>query len=171
MEAGTQSTPVVRKRTRADVYRERIEIRLAADAAGPLIADILRENGIELDGADFSRVYPHWLIAYDRDAASGSADEAIGCLQLLPSKPIGYAEFLFTRPSVPFKFRAIAVLKLTEQAWGTLMMAGCSYIAGSVDFKNRKFKHILEQQNFVPAIQADVMVKRLVGAPRLKGMN
>lgn len=93
MQTAMNEKPV--KRTRAQVLRDRIEIRLATNECGPLIAEVLKSNDIELPGADFSRVFPHWLIACDKNAPKGQ--EIIGCIMVLPSKPFGFLEFLFTR--------------------------------------------------------------------------
>ena len=50
-------------RSRAQVLRDKVVIRLATNEAGPLISDVLEDNGITLPHADWSKVAPHWLIA------------------------------------------------------------------------------------------------------------
>lgn len=131
-----------------------MEIRLAVNAAGPLIAEVLKANRIELPGADWSKVFPHWLIAT-------VDDEVIGCCQVLPSKPVGYVEFLFVKPTAPFKLRAIAIRKLIIQSMATLYHGGCQYVGGVVAVKNYKFANVLEKLRFVKSYQADMHVKRL----------
>lgn len=131
-----------------------VEIRLAVNDAGPEIATVLRENGIEIPGADWSNVFPHWLIACVDDIV-------IGCCQIAISKPVGYVEFMFVRPDVPPKFKAIALRKLIIQSMATLHAAGCSLVGGVVGQKNRKFANVLENINFVRTYSADVYVKRL----------
>lgn len=143
-----------RTRSRAQVLRDKVEIRLAVNEAGPLISQVLADNGITLDGADWSKVFPHWLIAT-------VGDEVIGCVQVAISKPVGYLEFLFVRPSVPFKLRAIAIRKLMIQGFATLHMAGCQYVGGVVAQKNAKFANVLGNLHFVKTFDADVYVKRL----------
>jgi hypothetical protein len=102
-----------------------VEIRLAVNDAGPAIAAVLKANGIELEHADWSKVFPHWLIAT-------VDDDVIGCCQVLPAKPVGYVEFLFVMPSAPFKVRAIAIRKLIIQSMATLhFTAVASTSAGS----------------------------------------
>lgn len=131
-----------------------MEIRLAVNEAGPAIAAVLKENGIELPAADWSKVFPHWLIAT-------AGDDVIGCCQVVVSKPVGYVEFMFVRKSVPFKLRAIAIRKLIIQSMATLHLAGCEYVGGVIGTANFKFANVLEKLNFVKTYSADMHVKRL----------
>lgn len=131
-----------------------VEIRVAVDAAGPAIAQVLKENGIELSGADWSKVFPHWLIAT-------VGDDVIGCCQVLIGKPVGYVEFLLVRPSAPFKLRAIAIRKLILSSMGQLNHFGCQYVGGVVATRNFKFADVLEKLKFVKTYSADLHVKRL----------
>lgn len=142
-------------RSRAQAIRDKVEIRLAVNEAGPLIAALLKENEIELPGADWSTVYPHWLIAT-------VDDDVIGCCQLLLAKPIGYVEFLFVKPSAPFKLRAIALRKLGIQATNTLYHFGCQYMGGMLEAGNKKFSDVLEKMNYAEVMSGKVFLKRLV---------
>lgn len=130
------STAPAEKKTRAQVLREKVVIRLALDETGPLIAGILKENGIELPGADWNHVFPHWLIACD-------GDEVIGCLLVLPAKPVGFCEFLHVKPGAGFKMRAIAIRKLVAAGIATVYHGNASYVAAIVDGKNQKFYDVL----------------------------
>ena len=147
------NTPVS-KRTRAVIMREKVKIRLALDETGPLIAEVLKENGIELPGMDWSKVFPHWLLAT-------CDDDVIGVLQVMPSKPIAWCEFLYVKPSVGFKLRAIAIRKLIAAGMTTCYHAGASYVAGMVDCKNQKFYDILTKLNFVTLSPHMAMVKSM----------
>jgi hypothetical protein len=151
-----EHTPVVQavKPSRAQVVRDSVVIRLATNEAGPLIAEILKENDIELNGADWSKVFPHWLIAT-------VDDEVIGCCQVVVSKPVGYLEFLLVRPSVSFKLRAVALRKLAIQGMATLYHGGAQYVAGMVAVKDQKFLDVIEKLNVKPLYTAHLVVKRL----------
>ena len=141
-------------RSRAQILRDSVEIRLAVNQAGPLIEEILKANGVWFE-ANWNSVFPHWLLATH-------GDSAIGCCQVLPSKPVGYVEFLFAKPDAPFKLRAIALRKLIIQSMATLHAYGCQYVGGVVAQKNRKFAGVLEKLNFSKSFRADLFVKRLV---------
>lgn len=148
------ATTEERKQTRAKAIRDMVEIRLATNEDGEAIATVLKENGIELAQADWSKVFPHWLIA-------GVDEEVVGCCQLAISQPVGYVEFMFVRPSAPFKLRAIALRKLMMQSILTLKAAGCSYVGGIVSQSNRKFADVIGKLGFVKAFPADLYAKKL----------
>ena len=140
--------------TRAQTLRDSVVIRLATNQIGPEIALILKENDIELNGADWGRVFPHWLIATERD-------QVIGCVQVVVSKPIGYMEFLLVKPSAPFKLRAIALRKLAIQGMSTLYYGGAQYVAGMVAVKDQKFLDVIEKLNVLPLYTAHLVCKRI----------
>lgn len=144
----------VRKPSRAQAIRDMVEIRLAVNEAGPKIAAVLKANGIELANADWTKVFPHWLIAC-------VDDEVIACCQIAISKPVGYVEFLHSHPEAPFKLRAIALRKLGIQSEATLRMAGCNYQAASVKANNKQFRKVLEKLRYVKVSDTEVMAKRL----------
>ena len=127
---------------------------MAVNAAGPAIAALLKENGVDLPGIKWDDVFPHWLLAT-------TGDDIIGCCQVIPSKPFGYVECLFLRKSVPFKLRAIAIRKLMIQSVATLKLAGCSYAGATVATRNFKFANVIEKFNAVKTFSGDIYVKRL----------
>lgn len=148
------SVEAVATKSRAQAIRDSVEIRLAVNEAGPAISAVLKENGIELQAADWSKVFPHWLIAT-------VGDDVVGCCQVVVSQPIGYVEFLFIRPSVNFKLRAIAIRKLMVQSIATLRLADCAYVGATVSQANKKFSDVITKIDFVKAYSADLYVKRL----------
>lgn len=145
------------KRTRAQVLRDKVVVRLATDEAGPLIAEVLRGNGVEVPGCDWSRCFPNWLIAT-------VGDEVIGCIQVMPAKPVGWLEFLFTKKTAPYKLRVIAFKKLLEQGVGTLRLAGCSYALGTVEPGNKAFLDIAKKLGAASIGATELIARRLNGA-------
>lgn len=145
---------VERKRTRAEVLRDKVKIRLAADGAGHMIAAVLKGNGIELPAADWSQLGGNWLIAT-------LDDEVIGCLQVLPGKPVAWCEFLYAKKSAPFKFQAIAIRKLIAAGMATAYHGGAQYVAGMVDSRNAAFRDVLKKLNFVQLNTHTMMAKSL----------
>lgn len=154
MHLETSAAP--QAKTRAQVLRDKVVIRLATNAAGPEIAAVLKENGLDLPGVDWSQVNPYWLIAT-------VDDDVIGCCQVLIAKPFGFLDFIFVRKSAKFKFRAIAIRKLLQQGIRTLEVAGCSYAGGFVSEKNAKMMDVV-QQIAKPVGKCELMVKRLMYA-------
>ena len=156
METALQTSPA--KRTRATVLKDKVKVRLALDSAGPLIAEVLKENNIEIPGASWDHVFPNWLVAT-------VGDDVIGCIQVMPAKPVGWLEFLFTKKSAPYKFRVIAFRKLLEQGAGTLQMAGCSYVLGTVEPGNKAFMDILAKYQAINVGRVNLMAWR---TPRIQ---
>lgn len=150
----TQTSPTKRHKTRAEVARDRVVIRLALDTAGPEIGKLLAENGVVLEGANWEKCFPNWLIATDGEAV-------IGCVQVMPAKPLGWLECLYVSPTAPFKMRAIAIRKLLGAGMATCHAAGCAYIAGMVDEGNLKFENVLTKLNFVRTGDFKMLAKRL----------
>ena len=140
-------------KTRAEVYRDMVEIRLANPGSGEHIALILKENEIVLE-CDWSNVSANWLIAC-------VDDEVIGCVQVLPATPVAWCEFLLVKPSAPFKLRAIAIRKLIHQAMATAHALGATYLAAMVHGKNQKFYDVLSKIGFTAVAPHMAMLKRL----------
>lgn len=151
-ELAEKKVPV--KRSRAQVLRDKVQIRLATDETGPMIAEVLKSNDIELPGADWSKVFPHWLVAT-------VDDEVIGCIMVMPAKPFGFLEFLFTKKTAPYKLRIIAFRKLAQQGVATLQVSGSSWVLGTVEPGNKAYLQILDNHGVIHAYDAKLMAKRL----------
>lgn len=151
-ELAEKKIPV--KRSRAQVLRDKVAIRLATDETGPKIAEVLKSNDIELPDADWSKVFPNWLIAT-------VDDDVIGCIMVMPAKPFGFLEFLFTKKTAPYKLRIIAFRKLAQQGVATLQLAGSSWVLGTVEPGNKAFLQILDNHGVIHAYDAKLMAKRL----------
>ena len=148
-------TETVRK-TRAEVYRDMVKIRLATDDAGPEIARVLKANNIEFPGADWSKVFPHWLIATVND-------QVIGCVMVMTGKPVGFLEFLFVDPKASFKLRAVAIRKLLLQGAATIRLYGATTLCCIVHWKNEKFSGVLGKIGFVQVAPHMMMMRNLAG--------
>ena len=70
----------------------RPSIRLATDDEGPKIVEILEASDEHVpDCLDWSRVWPHWLLAEHRGVRCG-------CINVLPGRPVGYIGSLAVLP-------------------------------------------------------------------------
>lgn len=138
--------------TRAARLRDKVKVRLASNAAGPEIGRILAENGVLFPDADWSDVFPYWLIATVED-------EVIGCVQVLPAKPVGCLKFLYVKPSAGFKNRALSMRALLISGMATIHGSGAQWLCGDVN--PGKFRNVLAKLNFVQMDETSLMVKRL----------
>lgn len=137
-------------KTRAQTLRDKVSLCLPVNGLG--VAEVLLANGITLPGVDWSEIGPHWVIAT-------TGDEVIGCVQVMPSKPIGYVNMLHVKPTVSFKLRAIALRKLALQAIASLDMAGCTYACGHLP--NPRYLDVAKRLNFIEGAPETLLVKRL----------
>lgn len=138
------------KKTRAQVLRDRVKVRLAPDEAGVEIGHILAEHGIT--GLSWDKVFPNWLIATE-------GDNVIACVQVLVGRPIGYANFLYAKKDVGFKLRAIALRKLLLAALASIRGYGAEWACANV--AETRFRDVLERLNFVQVNETAQMLKRL----------
>lgn len=141
-------------KTRAEIIRDKVKISLALDIQGKEIEKLLAETGVVIQGADWSKVFPYWLVAV-------VDNKVIGCIQVMPAIPVGWLEALTVSPSVSFKFRAIAIRKLLAQGLATLKLGGCQLACATVDINNKKMKNVLDKMNCIKVCDAEILVKNL----------
>ena len=141
-------------KTRASVFRDSVVVRIAENADGKRIEALFKVNNVVFPLANWEEVSPHWLVA----TVDG---QLIGCVMVVPAKPIGLVEFLLLHPPTKFKLRAIAMKKLALAAAITLREYGCAYLSCVVVDDNQPFMAVLEKYGFRKAAPATVMVKRL----------
>ena len=144
----------IKKHTRAEMYRDMVTVDIAKDSEGFDIAEILIANNSMVADHDWTKVYPHWLVAK-------VGEEIVGCVMLLPAKPFGFMEFLYVHPDVKTKIKAIALHKLCYQGAGTLQMFGSSSCCGMINAKNTIFQGIAKKHGMVKIADAEVFGKRL----------
>lgn len=143
------------KLTRAQIMRNKVQLRLAENADGEAIAEIMADNGFVMHGTDWSEISPNWLVAETDGLVIAS------CMILL-AKPVSFVEFLYVRNSVPFKLRAIAVKKLIEQCETTIRLSGAQFIGGIVDAENANWQGVLEKIGFQQGQPVHLIAKRLL---------
>jgi hypothetical protein len=138
---------VEQKRTRARVIREKVKIRLAPDECAGEIGRL-----VGMEGFAWDRVFPNWYIAT-------VDDEVIGCVQVLPARPMGYANFLSVKRAVPFKLRAIAADKLCLAAMASLNLYGSQWL--TCNTAEARFLDVLKGRGFIQVNETALMMKRL----------
>ena len=130
-------------------------IRLATNADGPEIGELVEAGGFRVDGIDWSDIEPYWLVA-----ENGAG--IIGCLQVLPGKPIGRIEFLVVDEGLSHRERALVSKALGIQGYATLKMAGSQAASNLVNFKDKGFKRILKRRGARVMASGNMFLKRLV---------
>ena len=130
-----------------------MNIRLAQNSDGETIQALVQHAGFTIDGIDWSDVYPYWLVA-----ENGAG--VVGCIQVLPAKPIGHLEMLSTRIDNP-REQARVVKKLLIGGLASLKAGGSQIAMGVVPFELRSYKRILKNRGAVVVNRGNIMAKRL----------
>lgn len=115
-----------------------MKVTLASNEDGPRIRQLLAETQADIEGLDWSDIYPHWL-AVEKDG------RIAGCINLAVSKPIGRLDFLAVDPSLGPHARGKVVRALILQGLATLRHAGCTASISQVSFDLRAYKRILKK--------------------------
>ena len=130
-----------------------MNIRLAQNSDGETIQALVQHAGFAIDGIDWSDVYPYWLVA-----ENGAG--VVGCIQVLPAKPIGHLEMLSTRLDNP-REKARVVKRLVFSGMAALKTSGAQIAMGTVPFKLKSYKRVLENRGAVVVSRGNIMAKRL----------
>lgn len=133
-----------------------VVVRVARNEAGGEIVKLLSANKVatQLLYCKWDDIFPYWLIAT-------LEDEVVGCIQTVPGKPYGYLDFLYVKPEVSNKVRAIAVKKLLLVGASQLRQLGCEYALGFVENSLKPYKQVLRNNGVVIGPQGNCIVKKL----------
>jgi len=139
--------------------KKRAQIKLDYATAGDAedMVRLMKDAGFDImPGLDWTDVYPFWLVA--------KIDERIvGCIQIVPTKPYGYLEFLSAESGLDHQIRARVLKKLAEQALAYLQLYGTQVAAFMVPFELKGYKRILRRKGAV-TVQSGNMLALRTGA-------
>jgi len=137
-------------------YRD-IKIRVAASADGPAIERLMEQNGFfqwDNFAIDWSDLGSHWLVAE-------YAGEVLGCIQVLPGKPIGRMEVLSVNPELGLKTKGSVVKKLTDQAVATNAMYGAQCVSSLIPFELSSYLHGALNRDWIVLDEGSIVMRRL----------
>lgn len=116
-----------------------IAVRVATNEQSPAIVELVTKAGFAIEGIDWSDIEPYWLLAELKD-------EPVGCIQVLPGKPIGHLEMLAVKESLSHIERAQTVWRLLYAGANTLKRTGASMACGTIPFKLKAYKKLLKKR-------------------------
>ena len=133
-----------------------ITIRLAQPHEGPLVGELfVRFGGPDWGWADWSDVYPYWLI--------GDVDNTPkGVMMVNPGKSFGRMEFLAVDPTLPQSTKAILCRDLSYAGIATCQRLGSQSVLSNIDSSDKQWKAIAEKRGWVITGSGDYMMKRCV---------
>lgn len=127
-------------------------IRLGTNADGPRIGELVAEGGFDVIGLDWTLIEPYWLVA-------DTGEEIVGCLQVLPGRPVGRLELLAAEDSLTHRERAMVVKALLEQGMVTLQRAGVQLATGLIPFDHKEYKRLLKKRGAVVIASGNMLAK------------
>ena len=101
----------------------RTKVRQAKKADTPFIIDLLSANDLLIGGLDWSDIGIDWWVAVHQD-------EIVGCVQVLPGKPLGIVNFLAVDPKFHGSGVGVQLIKTAEILLG---IAGCDGFISATD--------------------------------------
>jgi len=129
------------------------KVTFATDDEGQLIGDLVKSNGFNIE-VDWTEVNPYWLVAKDNE-------KIVGCLQVLPAKPISRGEMLATDLELNSMRRAQVAWRLIVAATAVFKMTGSQYASMMVLFENKHFKKLLKKRGAWTIGQGNIMIARI----------
>lgn len=116
-------------------------IRMARNAEGEQIRDLLVQNGFKAPPLRWDDVEPFWLVAEHEGLV-------VGCIQVLLAKPFGHLEMLATVQNLPHRVRAVLIRDLLAAGSATLQKGGAQYAVGLVPFEMKTWKRLLKRRGW-----------------------
>ena len=120
----------------------------------PRIGELARASGFGVEGIDWSRVHPFWLVA-ERDG------EVVGTIQIILAQPIGWLEMLSLDPDLTRREQAMAVKALVERGTIALKAFGAQIAMGVVPSEMVGYQRILAKRGAVDTGSGQTFAKRL----------
>jgi len=134
-----------------------VTIRMAKNDDGDAVAELMRKNdffqwdGFEIDWSDLE---PNWMVAED-------CGKIIGCIQVVPAKPIGRIEILSVDPSLKFIHRGIVVKKLVEHATAIIWMFGSQAVSSMIPYELESYFECAADRGWIPISEGHMVFRGL----------
>jgi hypothetical protein len=133
-----------------------VTVRLAKNADGPRIGELLAASGFKSDGwdIDWSDIEPWWLVAEIDGVVEGA-------VQVCLAKPIARVEMLGINPELSYRDRSLVASKLDKQWQANVKISGASGLAGTVAYELDGFLRVASRRGYVNVAEGCVMMKRV----------
>lgn len=105
-----------------------MKIGWARDDEGQRIRALLLQDGLNLEGGDWTGLAQTWLVARDR------AGTVQACIAVHPGRPVGRLDFLAIEWALKGLSRVKAYKAIMESAVAVLGARGASFVAGVVPY-------------------------------------
>jgi len=131
-------------------------IAIAGAEHGSAIRKLIKVDQIEgLEHLDWSNLGGQWLVVLKGE------EKVVGCIQVLPGKPIGRVDFMVLDDSLTQRERAEATSMLISQVSLLLRMAGVGAMISVVPDDPDGWPAVLERRGWAPVADGVMMMRRL----------
>lgn len=137
-------------------YRD-IIVRMAKNDDGDAVAALMKKDGCwQFDGweVDWSDLEPFWLLA-EHDGV------LLGCIQVVPAKPVGHMDELVIDPDLLLKSRYMVARALTDHAVATIKMYGAQAAQSIITTDQKSFFEGAKNRDWTEIDQGHIMMRRL----------
>lgn len=132
-----------------------LELKLAQPEHGEAIRRLVKADLLEgLEHLDWTNLGGQWLVVM-------KADAVVGCIQVLPGKPIGRVDFMVLDDSLTQREKSEATSMLIQQVTMLLRMAGVGAMISVVPDDPDGWPVVLERRGWVPIADGMMMIRRL----------
>ena len=132
----------------------KIAVRMAIDEEGERIEELVKAAGFRIDGIDWSKIAPFWLVAT-------WSDQIVGCIQTCLALPIGRLEMLAVDERVPPITRGAIVEQLMWGGAATVKQFGAQMVTSMVSFNMKGYKKSLRHRGCVSIGTGNMMAMML----------
>lgn len=132
-----------------------LTLAIAVAEHGPAVRRLIGVDRLEgLEHLDWTNLGGQWLVVLKGDAV-------VGCIQVLPGRPIGRVDFMVLDDSLSHRERAEATSMLIEQVTMLLRMAGVGAMISVVPDDPDGWPVVLERRGWAPVGDGMMMIRRL----------
>lgn len=136
-----------------EMAQPRITIRLMHPNESPLIHDLyLRSGGLDVGCADWTDVYPYWLIG-DVDGVPS------GIILVSPGKPFGRTDFLYALPELSRRTRSILLRNLAFAGVEWCKKFGSSGVLSTIHDADKGWLHAATRRGWLPICHGKFLLK------------
>jgi hypothetical protein len=117
---------------------------------------LCQQTGYDLpyNDIDWETSFPYWLVA--------RVDEKIvGCLQVVPSRPMGYAEFLALDETLEPVLKARVFKAIESQAKAVMQLGGSSLMGFMITFPFKNYKRLLKRRGYGVVASGNILATRI----------
>jgi N-acetylglutamate synthase-like GNAT family acetyltransferase len=104
---------------------------------------------------DWHDLEPNWLVAEHKGTV-------LGCIQVVPAKPIGRMEVLAVDPDLGLITRGVVVKMLTDHAVAMNKMYGAQAVSSLIPSSEADYFHHALERGWIELDEGSIVMRRLI---------